>query len=258
MGSPWLYWHAAVELALSFSPPNDHCATLLLSSFQHQRQPDPTMPSHHSSRFTEMTSPYKISTASESQSEVLARVQSAGRFVESITSSWTDSDSEKQSDSLSLPASTDESKEDEDKMRGRSKGKITMIMVALCLASFLAALDVTIITVALPTIAENFGSASGYSWIGSSFLIANGAAVPIWGKISDVFGRKPMILLANVIFMVGSLVAALSYNIGMLITARAIQGIGAGGLVTLTNIIIGDLFALSVRGVVSLAISYIT
>lgn len=133
-------------------------------------------------------------------------------------------------------------------IQGRSIAQVTLIMVALCLAVFLAALDVTIITTALPTISEYFHSSAGYTWIGSAFLLANCASIPAWGKVSDIFGRKPMILLANIIFMVGSLIAALSYNIGMLIAARAIQGLGAGGLIILVNILIGDLFPLHIRG----------
>lgn len=133
-------------------------------------------------------------------------------------------------------------------LEGRSKGKIAVIMLALCMAVFLAALDVTIVTTALPTISEDFHSSAGYTWIGSAFLLANAASIPSWGKVSDIFGRKPMLLLANIIFMIGSLVAALSNSIGMLITARAIQGIGGGGLIILVNIVIGDLFSLRNRG----------
>ena len=136
----------------------------------------------------------------------------------------------------------------EGQMEGRSKGKTALIMLALCMAVFLAALDVTIITTALPTISEDFHSTAGYTWIGSAFLLANSASIPSWGKISDIFGRKPMLLFANVIFMVGSLVAALSNSIGMLIAARAIQGIGGGGLIILVNIVIADLFSLRRRG----------
>ncbi|KAK6440787.1 hypothetical protein LTR95_002986 [Oleoguttula sp. CCFEE 5521] len=138
--------------------------------------------------------------------------------------------------------------EPNDEYGGRSKGKVAIIMAALCMAVFLAALDVTIITTALPTISEHFHSTSGYTWIGSAFTLANAASVPSWGKISDIFGRKPMLLLANIVFMIGSLVAALSTSIGMLIAARAVQGLGGGGLVILVNITIGDLFSLRVRG----------
>ena len=70
----------------------------------------------------------------------------------------------------------------------------------------------------------------------------------MWGKISDIFGRKPVLLMANFVFFIGSLVAGLSINLGMLLAARAIQGIGGGGLLSLTNICIGDLFSPRRRG----------
>lgn len=106
----------------------------------------------------------------------------------------------------------------------------------------------TIITTALPTIAEHFGSASGYTWIGSAYLLAAASSTPIWGKVSDIFGRKPILLIANLVFFVGSLLAAVSVSIGMLIAARTIQGIGGGGLITLVNICIGDIFSPRSRG----------
>jgi MFS family permease len=121
-------------------------------------------------------------------------------------------------------------------------------MFSLAIAVLLVALDITIVTTALPTIAEEFNSASGYTWVGSAYLIANSAATPIWGKVSDIFGRKPCLLITNAIFFVGSLIAALSVNMNMLIGARVIQGIGGGGLVILVNITISDLFAMRNRG----------
>jgi EmrB/QacA subfamily drug resistance transporter len=130
----------------------------------------------------------------------------------------------------------------------RSKLKVSLIMFSLAVAVLLVALDITIVTTALPTIAEEFKSASGYTWVGSAYLIANSAATPIWGKVSDIFGRKPCLLITNAIFFVGSLIAALSVNMNMLIGARVVQGIGGGGLVVLVNIAISDLFAMRDRG----------
>jgi multidrug resistance protein len=121
-------------------------------------------------------------------------------------------------------------------------------MLSLGIAVLLVALDITIITTALPTIAEHFQSSSGYTWIGSAYLIANSAATPIWGKVSDIFGRKPILLVTNAIFFIGSLLAAVSVNMNMLIAARAVQGIGGGGLIVLVNITISDLFAMRERG----------
>ncbi|OTB05078.1 hypothetical protein M426DRAFT_320135 [Hypoxylon sp. CI-4A] len=130
----------------------------------------------------------------------------------------------------------------------RTKVQTAVIVFALCSALFLAALDVTIVTTAIPTITEQFQSPSGYTWIGASYLLANSATVPSWGKISDIWGRKPVMLIAVAIFWIGSLICALSVNIGMLIAARAIQGVGGGGVVVLTNICVGDLFSMRKRG----------
>jgi MFS family permease len=78
--------------------------------------------------------------------------------------------------------------------------------------------------------------------------IANGTSMPFWGKISDIFGRKPIIMIANIIFLVGSPIAALSKNLNMLLAGRAIQGLGAGGLMVLPNIVICDLYSIRDRG----------
>ncbi|CAN9315584.1 multidrug resistance protein fnx1 [Alternaria sp. MG1] len=130
----------------------------------------------------------------------------------------------------------------------RTKLQIFLIMLSLAVAVLLVALDITIVTTALPTISAEFNSASGYTWIGSAYLIAQSAATPIWGKISDIFGRKPILLLTNAIFFVGSLLAGVSVNMDMLIASRVIQGIGGGGLITLVNIAISDLFSVRDRG----------
>ena len=130
----------------------------------------------------------------------------------------------------------------------RTKLQTVTIMLSLCAALFLAALDITIVTTALPTICEYFNSDAGYTWIGSAYLLANAASTPSWGKISDIWGRKPILLLAMWIFFVGSTLAATSISIAMLIVARAVQGIGGGGVVVLVNICVSDLFSPRSRG----------
>lgn len=84
---------------------------------------------------------------------------------------------------------------------------------------------------------------SGYSWMASSYLLANAACIPLWGKISDIWGRKPIILLANFIFLVGSLICALAINLPMILAGRAIQGVGGGGIIVLAQICVSDLFS---------------
>lgn len=123
-----------------------------------------------------------------------------------------------------------------------------VIMLCLCASVFLAALDTTIITTALPTISEYFQSSAGYTWIGSAYLLANAASTPIWGKLSDIWGRKPILLCAAGVFLLGSGLAGGSSSIAMLIAARAIQGVGGGGLIILSNICISDLFSMRSRG----------
>lgn len=155
------------------------------------------------------------------------------------------------SEESSPPASAKDEvalKSDDEAPIERSRAKVALIMFALGLAVFLAALDITIITTALPTIAGHFQSATGYTWIGSAYLLGVAAATPSWGKISDIWGRKPILLIANVTFLIGSALAGWSVNIGMLIVARAIQGVGGGGLVVLVNICISDLFSIRRRG----------
>ncbi|RKL16606.1 hypothetical protein BFJ68_g5221 [Fusarium oxysporum] len=115
--------------------------------------------------------------------------------------------------------------------------QIATVMSSLCACVFLAALELTIVSTALPTIAAHFASDSGYTWIGTSFVLAHTASTPPWGKISDIWGRKPILLFANVIFFAGSLVCALVDDLAIFIAGRAIQGLGAAGMQTLVNIL---------------------
>ncbi|PQE27754.1 Major facilitator superfamily domain general substrate transporter protein [Rutstroemia sp. NJR-2017a BVV2] len=131
----------------------------------------------------------------------------------------------------------------------RKKGSMAIITVALGMATFLAALDVAVVTTALPNITAEFeASQTAYSWIGSAYLLTYSSITPLWAKMSDVFGRKPILLAANVVFFVGSLICALSNSVGMLIAGRAIQGGGGGGLIVLVNITLADLVSLRERG----------
>ncbi|CAK7566365.1 MAG: hypothetical protein SEPTF4163_004307 [Sporothrix epigloea] len=126
--------------------------------------------------------------------------------------------------------------------------QIALLMSALCMSVFLAALDTTIITTALPTIAEAFDSSAGFVWVGSAFLLGSASTTACWGKFSDVWGRKPVLMSANAVFILGCALCGAANTLTMLIAGRAVQGIGAGGLLTLVNIIIGDLFSARERG----------
>ncbi|KZL68639.1 mfs drug [Colletotrichum incanum] len=130
-----------------------------------------------------------------------------------------------------------------------SRAQTIILMLALCMAVFLVALDAVIIATALPAIAQEVGASdSGFAWIGAAYLLANAASVPFWGKVSDIFGRKPILIIANVVFMAGSLISALARALTMLVAGRVVQGLGGGGLMALVNITIGDLFSPRERG----------
>ena len=123
-----------------------------------------------------------------------------------------------------------------------------IIILSLCLTLFLSALDITIISTALPTIARELGvNGQQYAWISSGFTLASTASTPVWAKASDIFGRRPAVITSAVSFMAGSLVCALARNGTMLIGGRVVQGLGAGGSVVMVTIIIGDLFSLKDR-----------
>ena len=111
----------------------------------------------------------------------------------------------------------------------------------------MAALDQTIVATSIPTISADLRSAAGYVWIGGAYLLANAASGPIWAKCSDIWGRKPILLTAVILFAVASTIAALSTSMPMLIAARALQGTAGGGLMLLVTITISDLFSVRQR-----------
>ena len=105
-----------------------------------------------------------------------------------------------------------------------------LIMAPLCLSVTMSALDLTIVTPAIPAMVSDFNSESGYVWIGSAFILASTASTPIWGSVADIWGRKPIILISVAIFLVGSLLCALANNIEALVAGHTIQGLGALGV----------------------------
>jgi MFS family permease len=115
------------------------------------------------------------------------------------------------------------------------------IIGGVLLSMLLAALDQAIVAPALPTIGGALGHAEYLPWIVTAYLLTATAVAPLYGKISDIHGRRPTIYAAILIFLAGSVVSALSVNMFMLIVGRAIQGIGGGGLFALTQTVIGDL-----------------
>lgn len=126
--------------------------------------------------------------------------------------------------------------------------QILLIMSALGMGLLLASLDQTIMSTALATIAKHFHGLNLYSWVVTAYLLTSTASTPLYGKISDQFGRKRIFQASIIIFLVGSALSGLSQSMYQLIAFRALQGIGAGGLMTLAFAIIGDVIAPRERG----------
>src|SRR5213595_2203403 len=133
----------------------------------------------------------------------------------------------------------------EEGLTGRA---LTTVFVALMLGMFLAALDQTIVSTALPTIVGDLGGLNHLSWVVTSYLLASTISTPLYGKLGDMFGRKPLFLTAIVIFLAGSLLAGLSQSMAELIGFRALQGVGAGGLMVGAQAIIADIVPPRDRG----------
>ena len=129
-----------------------------------------------------------------------------------------------------------------------SDRKLVPIFAALMLGMFLAALDQTIVSTALPTIVGDLGGLEHLSWVVTSYLLASTASTPLYGKLGDMYGRKPMFLAAILIFLAGSLLSGLSQTMGQLIGFRALQGLGAGGLMVGAQAIIADVVPPRDRG----------
>jgi len=126
--------------------------------------------------------------------------------------------------------------------------QLLVIYVALMLAMLLAALDQTIVSTALPTIVNDLGGLSHLSWVVTGYMLASTATTQVWGKLGDQYGRKSLFLSAIVIFLAGSVLCGQARNMGMLIAFRAVQGVGGGGLMVLTQAIIGDVVPARERG----------
>ena len=126
--------------------------------------------------------------------------------------------------------------------------EIMVILGGLMTGLLLAALDQTIVSTALKSIVEEFDGLNHYTWVVTAYLLTSTASTPLYGKISDIYGRRPVFQFAIVTFLLGSLLAGAAQDMNQLIATRALQGLGAGGLMALTFVIIGDIVPPRERG----------
>src|SRR6202047_5155253 len=118
--------------------------------------------------------------------------------------------------------------------------EVRTIVMSLLLTMFLAALDQTIVATALPTIGRQFGDVSSLSWVITAYLLASTAVAPVFGTLSDIYGRRVMIIASLVLFIAGSILCALAPNMSILILARGLQGLGGGGIMPVVQTVISD------------------
>jgi EmrB/QacA subfamily drug resistance transporter len=136
-----------------------------------------------------------------------------------------------------------------DEATGRlSTRQLQLVFAGLMSGVLLAALDQTIVATALPTIVGDLGGLTHLSWVVTAYLLASTASTPLYGKISDLYGRKTVFQAAIVVFLAGSALSGLAQTIGQLIAFRAVQGLGAGGLMALAIAIVGDVVSPRERG----------
>ncbi|MFD8565685.1 MDR family MFS transporter [Streptomyces sp. NPDC059639] len=125
---------------------------------------------------------------------------------------------------------------------------VAAAMSALILAVLLAALDQTIVSTALPRIAEDLNGFDDIAWVSAAYLLASTAVTPLWGKLGDMFGRKRLYLASTTVFLVASVACGLARTLPELIGARVLQGVGGGGMIVLTFALVGDIVAADQRG----------
>src|SRR5512145_2357845 len=128
-----------------------------------------------------------------------------------------------------------------------SRNRIILATVGVMLSLFLASMESTVVATAMPTIVGQLGGLEHYSWVFSAFMLASTTAVPLYGKLSDIYGRRNLYVSAMALFLVGSVWCGLANSMTSLIFARALQGIGAGGIMPLAFILIGEMFTLEQR-----------
>jgi EmrB/QacA subfamily drug resistance transporter len=128
-----------------------------------------------------------------------------------------------------------------------SRKRVTVVTLGVMLSLFMASMEATVVATAMPTIVSQLGGLDTYSWVFSAYMLASTTTVPIYGKLSDLYGRRLIYVTAMALFLIGSLLCAWAATMTQLIIFRAVQGLGAGGLLPMAFIIVGDLFTLEQR-----------
>src|ERR1700761_2816515 len=126
---------------------------------------------------------------------------------------------------------------------GYGRRQVRAVLCGLLLAAFVASLDQSVVSAALYRIGQSLGGLTAQAWVTTAFLITSTISVPVFGKLSDAHGRRPLFAVAIGVFLAGSALCALAGSMAMLAGFRAVQGVGAGGILTLTSAVLGDVVA---------------
>jgi EmrB/QacA subfamily drug resistance transporter len=129
----------------------------------------------------------------------------------------------------------------------RKQTKKPLVLAAVMLAMFMGAIEATIVSTAMPAIVADLGGFTLYSWVFSAYLLMNSVTVLIYGKLSDLFGRKPILTIGIIIFLLGSILCGFATSMKMLIIFRLIQGFGAGAVTPIATTIVGDIYTAEER-----------
>ena len=128
-----------------------------------------------------------------------------------------------------------------------SRRRIIVVTIGLMFGLFMASMEVTVVATAMPTIVSQLGGLAIYSWVFTAYMLASTTTVPIFGKLADLYGRRPIYMISMLFFLVGSLLSGWAQTMPQLIAFRTIQGIGAGGLMPLAFTMNGDMFTAAQR-----------
>ncbi len=128
-----------------------------------------------------------------------------------------------------------------------SRNRIILVTIGIMFSLFLASMEATVVATAMPTIVGQLGGLDHYSWVFSAYMLASTTTVPLYGKLSDIYGRRKIYVIAMTLFLTGCVISGLANNMTQLIFARALQGLGAGGIQPLAFILIGEMFNLKQR-----------
>src|SRR2546426_12052457 len=127
------------------------------------------------------------------------------------------------------------------------EGRKPRALFGVMLSIFMGAMEPTVVATAMPKVVEALGNIQMYSWVFSGFLLTSTVTMPLWGRLSDLYGRRRMFLIGLTIFLAGSALSGAAQNMAELIAFRMLQGLGAGSLITIGMTVIGELFGLDRR-----------